>query len=373
MKSSPAAVAIILAVATSAVAQDATPAIRIPASQPTAAVRFVDEPAALKTVPFWRHSFVFNKVTYNYEMVGTSPYLGSATTTIPTQILPINITFSNGTVLKGSDRATAVANSPIFLDAHYASGTTQYADAMQRGEFWNPVITTKSPNYHVLLAPPTLESAVSLTVPSSEGVTCVTSHTFGVVNFTWFSGQLTSILQAKGYAAGSLAMPITNDIVLTTGSPGCGSGFFIGGFHGTYGTTQINTFTYSAYIDPGWFFNPGTIDVFFLSHEVAEWINDPFVDRSGGTETQNIVPSWAQPGSGSTVCFSNLLEVGDTTEALSKVAFLVKTNGTNYHVTDVGGISWFAHLATSMEVGSTTAHPRYSFTGELTAPPGPCT
>lgn len=361
----------VLTISTYAGAQTTVQAVRLPASQPAGIVQFTEGPASLKTVPYWIHSFKYANVIYKYEMVGKSPYAGSSTTTIPVNILPINITFSNGTSLNGSDRAQAVANSPIFLDATYLSGTTQYADAMQRAEFWNPVILKKSPNYHVLLGSPTIQTTAKLTVPNTEGVICQSGATFGVINFAWFASQLASILQGQGYDAGSLAVPITNDIVLTAGTPGCGSGFYYGGYHGTYGTSQINTFTYSAYLDAGWFYNPGTIDVFFLSHEVAEWMNDPFVDRAGGSQTQNIVPAWQQPGGGGG-CFSNLLEVGDATEALANVAFVVNTNGTNYHVTDVAGVSWFERLVKSMEVGSTQSSPSYSYTGELTSIPSVC-
>ena len=372
MKSSAIACVLVNTLASVVIAQPAPQVVRLPATPPAALTRLASGAAALATVPYWSRSFKYNAVAYKFEMVGKSPYSGSSTTTIPVNILPINITFPGGTTLNGSDRATEVANSPIFLDAVYTSGTTQYADAMQRAEFWKPIVLKKSPNYHVLLGSPTMRASIPLTVPNGQGVTCVSgATTFGVISFSWFSAQLASILQAQGYSAGSLAMPITNDIVLTSGTPGCGAGFYYGGYHGTYGTSQINTFTYSAYIDSGWFFNPGTIDVFFLSHEVAEWMNDPFVDRSGAKQTQNIVPGWLQPGGG-TSCYSNLLEVGDATEALSSVAFVVNTNGTNYHVTDVAGVSWFELLKNSMEVGSTKTSPSYSYTGELTSAPAVC-
>src|SRR5215813_4408731 len=55
------------------------------------------------TVPYLSDSFSYQGLTYKYSMVGTDPKRGSATTTIPTVIIPMRFVFENGFV---SDAAT---------------------------------------------------------------------------------------------------------------------------------------------------------------------------------------------------------------------------------------------------------------------------
>jgi hypothetical protein len=95
--------------------------------------------------------------SYPFNIVGTDPALGAATTTIPTVIVPIKLTFaSSGAVLDGTNQVASTQNSPIFLTADYTTGATdvgvtQYGDAMQRAQFWNlPGFSLAG--YHVLLA-----------------------------------------------------------------------------------------------------------------------------------------------------------------------------------------------------------------------------
>jgi hypothetical protein len=84
---------------------------------------------------------------------------------------------------------------------------------------------------------------------------------------------------------------------------------------------------------------------------VQEWINDPYVT--------NFVPPWRDPASGD--CFNDLLEVADPVEFFPTPSFLARSAGRDYHVTDVAGISWFAHDVPSRELGGT-----YSYDANLT-------
>src|SRR6266700_4008654 len=130
------------------------------------------EPQAL---PHWTGSFSVNgnsanragdRQTYSYTMVGTDPSRGSATTTIRTILVPLRAQFADGTVFDASSYPTQplntsavnnLLNSPQFKPSPvYAGstnlGNTQYADAIQRGSFWD-IVSRKAPNYHVLLKP----------------------------------------------------------------------------------------------------------------------------------------------------------------------------------------------------------------------------
>src|SRR5690348_8567389 len=83
-------------------------------------------------LPTWTGSFTFQGKTYTHTMVGTDPAAGSHTTTVPVAILPVRIRFASGEVFDPTPIVGPVTRSPLFRDAGYGSGTTQYADAMQR-------------------------------------------------------------------------------------------------------------------------------------------------------------------------------------------------------------------------------------------------
>ena len=128
------------------------------------------EPQAL---PHWNGSFVFTtganrtatQQTYPYTMVGTDPSGPATTTTVRAILVPLRLEFADGTVFDASTDITGplntsvinnVMNSPQFTPSSVYSGAvnlgnTQYADAVQRGNFWNKL--SKNPDYHVLLKP----------------------------------------------------------------------------------------------------------------------------------------------------------------------------------------------------------------------------
>jgi hypothetical protein len=91
-----------------------------------------------------------------------------------------------------------------------------------------------------------------------------------------------------------------------------------------------------------------------LSHEVSEWLHDPFLN--------NVVPNWQSPLPLSSFFYgcSNLLETGD---AASDVGFQV--NG--YQLQDEAFFSWFAKQPPSIGING-----QYSYLGTLTQPSPVC-
>jgi len=295
-------------------------------------------------LPTWNGSFPSGGKTYAYTMVGTDPAAGSATTNVPVRILPLRLTFvDGGTTLDGTDIVKDIGHSPIFKNAEYRSGRTQYGDAMQRASFWNDV-GTRSPRYHVLLSHPRVLPTLSLEVPKGSGSAFTTpAGPAGIVT----TGYLFSLIPRlpQFYDPSSLLIIVTKDVA--------GDSFL--GFHFAFtpsGKTVPMTLIFTGYFTSGALVGPPLSDAYVLSHEVAEWINDPYVS--------NLVPPWRDPASG--VCFNNLLEVGDPVEFLPNPSFVVRTDGRSYHVTDTAGISWFAHDIPSRELGGA-----YSYNGNLTA------
>src|SRR5690349_16036640 len=128
-------------------------------------------PPTTKTVPHWTSSFTYKGVTFPFTMVGTNPASGSSTTTVPVAIIPFEFVFADGQSLDGG-RADLIANvlaSPNFQNFAYTSGTTQFADAVQRAEFW-PAVSTTSANWHVLLGAPTVYPTQVISVPRNQAV-----------------------------------------------------------------------------------------------------------------------------------------------------------------------------------------------------------
>jgi hypothetical protein len=292
-------------------------------------------------LPTWTGSFRSAGTTYGYTMVGSNPSAGSTTTKVRVRILPLRLTFDGGITLDGTDVVHEIEHSPIFKDAQYRSGHTQYGDAMQRASFWDDV-QTKSPRYHVLLSNPDVLPTMSLQVPKGSGSAVETPNGPAGTVTTRYVFSLAPRL-ADFYDPSALLIIVAKDVT--------GDSFL--GFHFAFtppGRSIPMTLIWTGYFTPNVLVGPPESDAYVLSHEVAEWINDPYLT--------NRVPPWRDPAGGA--CFNNLLEVGDPVEFLPNPSFTVRTNGRTYHVTDVAGISWFAHDVPSRELGGA-----YSYAGNL--------
>jgi hypothetical protein len=315
--------------------------------------------AVVSTIPNWASSFVFNGRTFHYKMVGANPANGSSLTVVPTEILPITFTFaSGGPPLTASRQSRELMKSPIFNAAPFTSGTTQFADAMQRAEFWNEV-STVSPNYHVLLQTPALLRSVTVHVPAGSGREILDPNTgayYAIIDIGFFESVFPSIVLPQHFPSTTLPLIISSNVFLSSGPNCC-----VYGFHGAFKTLSgpsIFTFAYANFLTRNITATPLVDDTWTISHEVAEWASDPF--------TRNRVPAWVQPG-GSSACFSNILEVGDPLEALNPPGYSITVTKKTWDLTDVAGISWFAHTLPSTEQNGL-----YSYHGFLTSPSTLC-
>jgi hypothetical protein len=148
-------------------------------------------------VPLWLSPFECSGQQYQALMVGTDPAQGSVTTVVPTVIVPLRLVFArDGSVLDAPGMAQELANSPLFTSVPYVVGTTQYADAHRRADFWSAVATT-SPDYHTLLGGPTILPTRTLTVPAALGHTFFSpdaNRSFGYVDGQWFSLQVKQLI-----------------------------------------------------------------------------------------------------------------------------------------------------------------------------------
>jgi hypothetical protein len=288
-----------------------------------------------------------------FNIVGTDPSLGANTTTIPTVLVPLRIVFPGpgSPTLDGSNIITATQNSPIFLAANYTVGavdvgTTQFGDALQRAQFWN--LPGFSPGYHVLLGTPSVAAPVTITVPAGLGNTFPLSNggLMGVVDTTFFEQALIALLPS--YSANQLPIFMTDNVYLNPN--GVMQGCCIFGFHASQRApiATAKTWIYAAFSQPGTFVGDDIPDVYPLSHEVAEWLNDPFVG-GGAVGTINLIPPAVLPGQGG-ACIMNF-ETGDPLEALTAI-FTKTTNSTVYHLQDEVTLPWYLHTTPSFSANS---------------------
>ena len=337
--SSIAALAVMVCVTGSAVAQEDTmPAHPMFEHLKPVLRNEVGKPATPLTT--WNGSFVYKNKTYKYNMVGTAPSTGKSTT-IPVFVIPVVLTFksSKGTttfspLTKLSNGQTAVQNttsSPIFNNMDFTSGgidlgTTQYVDAFQRGNFWSTV--SKHTGYHALLGTPKTLPTLTLSVPSADGkVATEFGITVGTADINWFDGQLQSYISAHSQIVpNSLPIFITYDSYLTEFGSCC-----IGGYHSAFGSSSAaQAYAHFTYIStPGIFAQ----DVSALSHETAEWLDDPLVVNSGNPVACGV------------------LEVGDPEEGFSNYgAFPYTLNGFTYNLQDLVFLPYFgASSSTSVD------------------------
>jgi hypothetical protein len=370
--------------------------------------------ADANTVDHWSGSFTdpSNGQSYSFTMVGKKPSTNGSSTT-PTDIIPVKIVFdaNGGYALDGTSKVDAVEASPLFQSNDYStvpgystitagantatpdddyvgrsskSGTLspgnvgQLEDVTMRSQF-NKVGT----GYHVLLGAPTEHPTVTLVVPQGKGQAFQSGRgiVYGLVDSYWFSTQMMNILGANQIDASHLPIVLTDNVMLfdaKTGGNCCTIGYHgaaipigvgAGSTNGN-GKQQVQTFIFSAYSTPGLFGGTDYIaDIHALSHEVAEWGDDPFVN--------NWVNPWITPTAPQYGC-TPILETGDPVVG---IGFNIGTNnfaddgasnawhdGT-WHPEDEVFLPWF-----SREAPNRTSEPtqkrstnigRYTLMGDL--------
>jgi hypothetical protein len=300
--------------------------------------------AGTTALTLWNGSFIdLTKRKITYTMVGTNPAVSNVSTTIPVYIIPIKMVYgsTNGNrtfdplTAKASNGLSVVKNiiaSPIFkkgvnfTQGSTNLGATQYVDAFQRGNFWEYVHTHTG--YHVLLGAPTVLPEQTIKVASTLG--SVLNNPFGTgfvgtYDIFSFDSKLQTIM--KNFTQihpGVLPLFITYDIYLTEG--GC----CIGGYHSANGIQPGGkTYAYATYVgSPGAF----SQNVSAISHEIGEWMDDPFVNNKVHCTDNNV------------------LEVGDPLENRSNYgAFPYTLNGFTYDLQSLVFIGYFgAPRATSV-------------------------
>ena len=360
-----------------------------------------------RTIPHWWGSTLnpHNGISYGYNLVGADPNNcsgPSCSVTVEVDITPLVVNV-DGMTFSGTDVLPATLASPEFGLNDY--GSTSYAttsspsviaprgpggvlsqddagtplqlqDATMRAQFNRTGLS----NYHLILHPNVLP-AVTLDVPNQQGFLrrSAQGNISAAVDEAWWASHIHNFVTKADPT--HLALYLTDD--LRTYAGGIKTAFCcFDGFHGadsatSNGNAAVQTYAWASWFSPGVDARPngGRLwakqDIFTLSHEVAEWASDPFVN--------NTVEPWGFPYLPGIFC-SDLLETGDP---VSVMGFAMGTNtfrqgpnpdGTQsadgfYHPEDEVTLPWFMRLAPN-SVSEPTQAPsanvgRYTFMGDL--------
>jgi hypothetical protein len=353
-------------------------------------------------------------VTYGYNMVGADPNncSGAAcSVTIEADVQPL-IVHVAGLTFDGRDVMDATLNSPQFTLNDYGSTTAatvapnvakgaggalsqydagialQLEDATMRAQFNK----TGSSGYHVKLHANRLP-AVTIDVPSHQGTLLQSGRgvIFADINIQWWATRIQNLIQT----ADPTHLPIytTKDVLLHIGPDifnCCVIGFHGAGIvpgktngpgHGN-GNQPVQSYAWATYLSPGIYARPngGTDwavqDIHPLSHEIAEWADDPFVN--------NFVQPWLTPTAPQYGC-TGILETGDPVVGIgfamgaNAYAQGPNPNGSQssdgfYHPEDEALLPWFMRTSpnnVSEPTQTTSANVgRYTFMGDLNPFPG---
>lgn len=320
----------------------------------------------LSSVPYFSGSFAFEGKTFPYTVVGAKPQDGG-TTLVPTQLIPVSLLFDgyvdeNGdpVVLDPGPIVPKIKNSPNFRSAAYQTGFTQLSDAVQRAQFNG----TMAQDWHTLLDSPQVFKPVNIVVP--RGLARVYRNpgngiVFAIVDSAFFISQLNTIVQMANLRTDALAILLTNNVLLSPESDVkrcCVLGFHTAFDAGEQANRRVvQTLVWASWTDQG-VLGSSLGDVTAMSHEIGEWMNDPF--------GSNFVPAWqyAVPSLG---CQSTL-ETADPVAALPNSTYPVSIDGFTYHPQTQLLLSWFTRQPSDAVDGV------YSFpdTHLVTGPSQPC-
>jgi len=331
----------------------------------------------LPELPIWRYQVVspVNGLHYSGYMVGTDPTVsGAKTTTIRVILVPFVVQFTNTTsgftttfdpsaapdagCTAGLTAMTLVESSPLFQNYPWTLngvnlGTTQYIDAFQRSNLWSYV--QSGSDFHTLLsyavgeplrlaqsyAAPSVAAevrtgvATTCTNPGGTGSTNGAAYQ-GVVDYNVLENAMTSYISSHRIRPDQFPIFILYNVMYSQAGL-----LYLGGYHFSEASYPLalsspgQTYVMANFRTNG----AGPFDVSILSHEIAEWVNDP-----GGF---NAAPAWGNIGE-VTGC-KRFLEVGDplTRTDLPPVA---GPNGFAYHLQELAYFSWFFRTA-SMGAG----------------------
>lgn len=316
-------------------------------------------------LPTWSYKVVAHDgLTYSGQIIGNSPFtLPLSTTTVNLVLIPLEITINQGSASyvfnpqgtdpgclgTGNTALNLTQQSPVFSPApiymgNTLIGNTSYPDALLRGSFWTAIGSSSSSAYHLGLSVTTTAlQSVSYTVPATGNTTATVygiggtpcgsnavnpniKATVGVVNINSIDSQLQTIISNLGLNASQFPVFLIYYTLLSNGAANNLNNCCILGYHNALGNPG-QTYALAEY-DTGTLFS-GTEDISVLTHELSEWIFDPY--------GSNPTPNWG--GIGQESGCQNNLEIGDP---LTGTLFPgISMSNRTYHPQELAFFSWY--------------------------------
>lgn len=332
--------------------------------------------AGSNPLPVWDYEVLSPRDGNIYEgvIVGRNPSStgADAAANVPTQVVPIILNFhrvgtavnlSTGIITTTSGNTTAdptvadtacftgpnnvpltlMEQSPIFKNADFNFGgtdvgTTQYADAFSRGNFWQLI---DKANYHTRFSPVKIFPPLVVDVPAKSGLALapdVFAPAFtlcgpeGLVDINFLDALVVNELtELKGINPGTFPMFMIYNTGMSIGDPTNLNNCCAGGYHGVAIAGPLTFQAYSPFdFDVSGFFVSSANDTAIVSHEANEFVNDPY--------GINATPAWGNTGQ--VVGCQNNLEVGDPLTG-TEAPRIVGKNGFTYHLQELAFFSWF--------------------------------
>jgi chitinase len=292
----------------------------------------------------------------SYAIAGNAP--AAATTTIPTLLVPIALSFEarkiagKPFVMNAVPEVPRLLGSPIFSRfAFPTGGNTQYADAMLRTTFTAPE------GWHTLLGHSQVKP-IKITVPVGFGYVLTSKasgHSLAVVDIVFLQKEIFKQIPTQ---AGTLVIAVTRNTTFYT--HGDATECCAWGTHGADAATG-NSFVLGTVLRDA----PSIVedrDVQPLSQQLAQFFKDPLFDPLvHGRNVKipgNVMPGWLrpawQPAGDQGPCGGDrvgtdlfLLEPVNTnlknTLPVSK-PFAAKVGGTTYHLQTTALLAWYTGL-----------------------------
>jgi hypothetical protein len=253
---------------------------------------------------------------------------------------------------------TNILRSPIFHNARFVNGRGQFGDQFQRATFFRQMNRAKT--WHTLMAAPELSRGFTITVTPATGSLDLFEGAFiGNMNIDLFDAQLHAILPKLHLRADETPLFVTDSV--TADALGYHDAFLVPDGRGG---ERVQTLMWTSWLDINQV-GPLLADISTLNHEVAEWLDDPFIN--------NEAPLWAFPPFNTSCGDNPFVEVGDPQgngpdfDLFPTVE--IPLRGFTYHLQDIATLQWF-----SREVPSSAQNGWYDFpaTDQLTSPSVDC-
>jgi len=325
-------------------------------------------------VPTFTRSFTAAGHEYRYTVVGKDPDQGE-TTTIPTVLAPVTLVFDTRADKSGkkveisaADGVQKVVQSPIFQKYAFATGDTQYGDAIQRAQFYQEA---SAKDWHTLLGQPRVTSPLRITIPPANGYLLTskkTGHSLAIVDLDYVQNELFKGLAKTQASPDELVIALTKNVEFY--ELGDATVCCTWGAHGAQAEASskaLQPFVLSTYLDPG--VVPNFADIQPITQQLAAWMNNPLHGQQ-----ENIFPAWQEPvaqgGCGGPGIGTQYRFALPTDGASESNATVVKTEAGEYHLENIALLPWYAQNAHP----DTTYQGAYSFpdTSVLKAAAEPC-